>query len=84
MGTHPDAMTVSWHQSQEVVTLIDVPSSGTPKRTVRADDALWDAYTAACEAEGISNAEDLRAHMRAKIERHQQKQAAGETPPADE
>lgn len=58
-----------------MATLIGV-SAGTPKRTVRADAALWEAYTEACEAEEVTCAEDLRRHMRRKVARYQQKKAA--------
>lgn len=58
-----------------MTTLIPVPSAGTPKQTIRVDDALWEAFKEACKAEGVSAAADIRAHMRRKVEQHQQKLA---------
>lgn len=68
-----------------MTTLIDVPSSGTPKKTVRVEDALWEAFGEACKADGISCAEDLRNHMKWKVQQHAQKQAQAQPEaPADD
>jgi hypothetical protein len=53
-----------------VTTLIDVPSSGTPKQTIRVENALWLAYGEVCAAEGTSRAEDIREHMKRKVKAH--------------
>lgn len=67
-----------------MTTLIDVPTSGTPKQTIRVDGELWKAYGKACEAEGTSRAEDIREHMKRKIAAHKQSTAPASTPSDDQ
>jgi hypothetical protein len=46
----------------------------TPNRAIRVDDELWTDYGEACEAEGSTRSDDLRAHMTRKVrtwKRHQ-------------
>lgn len=53
----------------------------TPNRVIRVDDDLWRDYTEACEAEGTSKSDDLRAHMARKVrayKRRQQREADGD------
>ncbi|MGI8333521.1 hypothetical protein ACRYCC_26510 [Actinomadura scrupuli] len=53
-----------------MTTLIVVPSSGTPKQTIRVERALWDAYGEVCAAEGTSRAKAIREHMESKVKAH--------------
>lgn len=53
-----------------MATLSYVPSQGTPKRTVRADDALWKAFTEASKAKGLSGAENIRRFMRREVDEY--------------
>ncbi len=48
----------------------------TPNRVIRVDDDLWRDYTAACEAEGVTRSDDLRAHMLRKVRAWKRRQAA--------
>lgn len=62
-----------------MATLIDVPGKGTPKKTVRVDDALWQAFTEASKTKGLSCAENLRQFMKREVEEHQQREGTGPT-----
>jgi hypothetical protein len=46
----------------------------TPNRVIRVDDDLWRDYGEACEAEGTSKSDDLRAHMVRKVRAHKRRQ----------
>jgi hypothetical protein len=49
-------------------TITRVPNQPkTPNRVIRVDDDLWREYGAACEAEGGTRSDDLRAHMLRKV-----------------
>lgn len=51
----------------------------TPNHVIRVEGTLWSDYTAACEAEGITRSDDLRAHMLRKVKAWKRRMAA-ETP----
>ncbi|TYK45090.1 hypothetical protein [Actinomadura decatromicini] len=46
----------------------------TPNRVIRVDDDLWRDYGEACEAEGTSKSDDLRAHMARKVRAYKRRQ----------
>ena len=49
-------------------TICRVPNKPkTPNRVIRVDDQLWRDYGEACEAEGTTRSDDLRAHMLRKV-----------------
>jgi hypothetical protein len=49
-------------------TISGVPNKPkTPNRVFRAENDLWRDYGAACEAEGLTRSDDLRAHMLRKV-----------------
>jgi len=49
-------------------TISRVPNQPkTPNRAIRIDDELWRDYGDACEKEGTTRSEDLRAHMVRKV-----------------
>ena len=48
----------------------------TPNRVIRVDEELWRDYAAACEAEGTTKSDDLRAHMLRKVKAWKRRQAA--------
>lgn len=48
----------------------------TPNRVVRVEDELWADYGGACEAEGTTRADDLRAHMTRKVRTWKRRSAA--------
>ena len=50
----------------------------TPNRAIRIDDELWRDYGAACEDEGITRSDDLRAHMLRKVRAWRRRQDKGE------
>jgi hypothetical protein len=39
----------------------------TPNRVIRVEDELWTDYGDACEADGTTRSDDLRAHMARKV-----------------
>jgi hypothetical protein len=39
----------------------------TPNRVIRVDDDLWRDYGAACETDGVTRSDDLRAYMLRKV-----------------
>lgn len=39
----------------------------TPNRVIRVEEELWRDYGEACEADGTTRSDDLRAHMARKI-----------------
>lgn len=45
-------------------------AGNTPRRAIRVDDSLWQAYCAACNVDGVSASERLRAHMRSIVASH--------------
>lgn len=53
----------------------------TPNRAIRIDDDLWRDYGAACEAEGTTRSDEIRAHMTRKVRAWKRKQ--GEAKRAD-
>lgn len=61
---------------QEVTTLINVPTAGTPETDQSRGECAMAGYGEACEAEGTSRAVDIREHMKRKIERHRRRQRA--------
>lgn len=61
-----------------MTTLIDVPSSGTPKQTIRVESALWEAFGKVCADEGTNRAKDIREHMERKVQAHK-----GQRPPSE-
>jgi hypothetical protein len=48
----------------------------TPNRVIRVDDDLWRDYGAACEAEGVTRSDDMRAHMLRKVRAWKRRAAA--------
>jgi hypothetical protein len=48
----------------------------TPNRVIRVEDDLWHDYTAACDDEGVTRSDDLRAYMTRKARAWKRKQAA--------
>lgn len=64
-----------------MTTLTCVPSSGTPKQTIRVEGALWDEFGEVCKAEGTNRAEDIREHMKRRIQAHRGQDASA-LPPA--
>lgn len=63
-------------------TLSTVTSRGTDKRPIRIKDALWKPYLALCKAEGTTASEDIREHIRRRVEGHDQSTEA--TAPAED
>lgn len=58
-------------------TISGVPNKPkTPNRVIRVEDGLWSDYTAACEEEGITRSDDLRAHMLRKVRAWKRRVAA--------
>jgi hypothetical protein len=58
-------------------TISRVPNQPkTKNRVLRVDDELWHDYGAACEAEGVTKSDDLRAYMLRKVRARQRRQAA--------
>ncbi|MDL4812785.1 hypothetical protein [Actinomadura opuntiae] len=55
-----------------MATLIGVPTQGTPKRTVRVEDELWELFLEASKARGLSGAENIRRFIEREVEAHQQ------------
>jgi hypothetical protein len=49
----------------------------TPNRVIRVDGDLWRDYTAACEAEGVTRSDDLRAYMLRKVRAWKRRAARG-------
>lgn len=59
----------------------------TPNRVVRIDDATWAEYGLACEALGISRADDIRMRAKERIaewKRNQRREAQHATATAPE
>ncbi len=54
--------------------------SHTPNRVLRVEEDLWRDYGEACEAEGTTRSDDLRAYMTRKVRARKRRQQA-ETPP---
>jgi hypothetical protein len=46
------------------------PRADNPHRSVRVEDALWEAALAAAEAEGTSRGEVMREALRELVARH--------------
>ena len=44
-------------------------------RVFRTEDGLWDDYEKACDAQGVSRSDDLRAHMLRKVRAWKRRQA---------
>ena len=58
-------------------TLSRVPNQPkTKNRVLRVDDELWRDYSAACEAEGATKSDDLRAYMLRKVRAWKRRQRA--------
>lgn len=55
----------------------------TPNRVIRVDDELWADYGRACEAEGTTRSEDLRAHMFRKVRAWKRRTRTSETQEPD-
>ena len=47
-------------------------------RVVRVDDETWQDYEKACEASGVTRADDLRDHMHRKIRAWKRKKEASD------
>ena len=56
----------------------------TPNRVIRVDDQLWRDYGEACDAEGTTKSDDLRAHMLRKVKAWKRRQPAEDRSQADE
>jgi hypothetical protein len=48
----------------------------TPNRVIRVDDDLWRDYGAACETDGVTRSDDLRAYMLRKVKAWKRRQTA--------
>ncbi len=71
---HP--ATTSALSTFQLDTVTPVPNKPkTKNRVLRVDEALWLAYGEACEAEGLTKADDLREHMRRKVRAFKRRQA---------
>ena len=58
-------------------TLFRVPNKPkTPNRVIRVDDDLWRDYGAACETDGVTRSDDLRAYMLRKVKAWKRRQTA--------
>jgi hypothetical protein len=56
----------------------------TPNRAIRVDDGLWRDFGEACEEEGTTRSDDLRAHMVRKVRAWRKRRAqAGDGEPAE-
>ena len=55
------------------------PATGkTPNRNLRVAENLWRDYSAACEEQGTTNSDDLRAHMLRKVKAWRKRNAQAE------
>lgn len=63
-------------------TLTTVPSRGTDKRPIRIEGNLWQRFMAVCKAEGTTASEDIREHVRRRVEEHERSQST-EQPASD-
>lgn len=50
-------------------------SPKTPNRAIRIEDDLWRDYGEACEADGTTRSDDVRAHMIRKVRAWKRKKA---------
>jgi len=58
-------------------TLFRVPNKPkTPNRVIRVDNDLWRDYGAACETDGVTRSDDLRAYMLRKVKAWKRRQTA--------
>lgn len=58
-------------------TLCRVPNQPkTPNRAIRVDEQLWADYGAACDEEGTTRSDDLRAHMLRRVRAWKKRRAA--------
>ena len=58
-------------------TLCRVPDKPkTPNRAIRVDDDLWRDYGSACETEGVTRSDDLRAYMLRRVKAWRRRQTA--------
>jgi hypothetical protein len=48
----------------------------TPNRVIRVDVDLWRDYGAACETDGVTRSDDLRAYMLRKVKAWKRRQTA--------
>lgn len=62
----------------------DTPPRRTPTRPIRVPVAMWDAYGRVCDRLGVSRAEDLLNHMRARIREHGTAQDASDLAAAED
>ena len=46
----------------------------TPNRVIRVDDDLWRDYGAACETDGVTRSDDLRAYMLRRVKAWKRRQ----------
>lgn len=54
----------------------------TPNRVFRAEEGLWRDYGEACEVEGVTRSDDLRAHMQRRVRAWKREQAKAAPPDA--
>lgn len=79
MHRNPRAEAAAYTAAYAADTISRVPNQPkTPNRAIRVDDGLWREYGEACEDEGTTRSDDLRAHMLRKVRARQRRQAEAE------
>jgi hypothetical protein len=77
MRVHMHCGTRKAEPANAPATLCRVPNKPkTPNRVIRVDHDLWRDYGAACEADGITRSDDLRAYMLRKVKAWKRRQTA--------
>lgn len=72
---HPQPMARETANAPDTISAVPNQPK-TPNRVIRVENDLWRDYTAACEAEGVTRSDDLRAHMMRKVRTWKRKRAA--------
>ena len=79
MHRNPGETGAVYTPAYAVGRLSRVPNQpATPNRAIRVDKELWRDYGAACEEEGTTRSDDLRAHMLRKVRAWRKRHAQAE------
>jgi hypothetical protein len=75
MHRNPHDASAAYTGAYAADTISRVPNQPkTPNRAIRVEDGLWRDYGEACEEEGTTRSDDLRAHMLRKVRARKRRQ----------